>query len=212
LTINRTVEEKPASGVAAIRHRMQPAELHETLRGYYTERFFEGGLKVSPAFLKIPLPGKNPLRDEEKRTAEELIAKHVKADERILFGASTCQKCHASLSDDKSSIPAGAIPQVWFERAKFDHTAHRAVDCLQCHTGATESRVNTDVLLPDVGTCQQCHAAPLRRGDKVVGGARLDCVECHRYHNGEHALQGIGAARQPALSGRVGIERFLGGP
>jgi hypothetical protein len=206
LTINRTVEEKPGSGVAAVRHRLQPKELKAVLRGYYTERFFVGGLKYSPAFLKMPLPGKNPLRDEEKRTAEDLIAKHVKADERILFGASTCQKCHASLSHDQGSIPAAAIPQVWFERAKFDHAAHRAVDCLQCHQGAKESQVNADVLLPAVGTCQQCHA-PAQR---LSGGARFDCVECHRYHNGEHPLQGIGAsARQPAISGKIGIAKFL---
>jgi hypothetical protein len=208
LTIGRNAEKQP---LTTIRHRLQPRELRQVLRGYYTTRFLEGGLKVRPAFLKIPLPGKNPLRDEEKRTAEELIAKHVQADERILYGASTCQKCHASVNDANSSIPPAAIPQVWFAKAKFDHGAHRAVDCLQCHEGAAQSLVHTDVLLPTIASCQQCHVAAQRHGDQAVGGARFDCVECHRYHNGAHPLQGIGAAaRQPAIGGRVGIDRFLG--
>jgi predicted CXXCH cytochrome family protein len=210
LTIDPAVDGKRQAGFPAVRHRLQPKELKEVLRGYYTASFFDGGLKVNPAFLKIPLPGKNPLREEEKRTADDLIAKHVNADERLLFGASTCQKCHASLSRDTRDIPSAAIPQVWFEKAKFDHAAHRAVDCLQCHAGAAKSQVNKDVLLPDLGICQQCHAERQRRGDQVVGGARFDCVECHRYHNGEHPLQGIGAsARQPAPGGKIGIAKFL---
>ena len=32
-------------------------------------------------------------------------------------------------------------------------------------------------------------------GKQIVGGgARHSCTDCHRYHNGDHPLQGRGAA------------------
>lgn len=210
LTIKRTLKSGVLAGDVTVRHRMQPAELKEVLRGYYTELFLKGSLEVSPAILKIPLPGKDPAADAARRTAEAMIAQHVEEDTRILLSANTCQKCHPSLARDRERIPPADIPQVWFGRAKFDHAAHRAVACVECHGEAQESQVHTDVLLPAIGTCVKCHAPPSRRGDQVSGGARFDCVECHRYHNGDHPLQGTGAAaRQPANRKKLDIERFL---
>ena len=29
-----------------------------------------------------------------------------------------------------------SVPELWLPHAKFDHTAHKAVDCRGCHEGA----------------------------------------------------------------------------
>jgi hypothetical protein len=65
-------------------------------------------------------------------------------------------------------------------------------------------------MIPGIDNCQKCHA-PRREDNGVVsGGVRFHCTECHRYHNGAHPLQGIGAAaRAPAE--RRGLEDFLRG-
>ena len=52
---------------------------------------------------------------------------------------------------------------------------------------AEASRTKDDVMLPGIGTCVECHA-PLSH---ERGGARFDCAECHRYHNGDRPLDGL---------------------
>ncbi len=204
LTIKRIVEGGAPAGDVTVRHRLQPAELQELLRGYYTAQFLAGKLEARPDVMKLPLPGKDPTRDAGTKTARELIEKSVTADVALMLGASTCQKCHVSLAHDAERIPPARIPQVWYEHGKFDHAAHRAVACLECHGGAPTSRTNADVLLPGIDTCRRCHA-PAAAG----GGARFDCTECHRYHDGDQPLAGKGAAsRLPAVA-PVGISQFL---
>jgi hypothetical protein len=202
LTIKRTVKDDPLSGQVAFRHRQQPAELENAVRSHYTEQFLKGKLDTSPAFLKVPLPGKNPER-KEAAAATAAIEKHVAADMAMLLGASTCQKCHTSLAKDRARIEPAGLPEVWLVHAKFDHAAHRAVACLDCHTGARNSQSNTDVLLPAIDNCRQCHAPSRQVAGKTTGGARFDCTECHRYHDGDHPLAGIDAAsRQPSQTPR----------
>ena len=96
------------------------------------------------------------------------------------------------------------VPQVWFQHATFDHRAHRALDCRQCHPEAypdapQPSRESKDVLIPQRDVCIECHSPPSGSGTAATGGARFDCVECHRYHNGSSPLAGSGAkAGNPA--------------
>ena len=81
LTIDRGV---------TVRHRVQPGELEQVVRGYYTAQFLKGNLAIDPGFLKQPLPGKNPLRPDDRQTARKLIEQHVAADTSLLLGPSTC--------------------------------------------------------------------------------------------------------------------------
>jgi predicted CXXCH cytochrome family protein len=173
-----------------VRHRAQPGELTEIVRGYYTAKFFDDKLGVDPSFLKYPLPGKDPRRPDARQTAYDLIKKHVDVDRKKLLGANTCQKCHTSLQRDPSRVPPADIRQVWFQRAKFDHAAHTTVGCRDCHAGADTSQTHTDVLLPSMDICVRCHAPAGAEQDSMRSGARFDCVECHRYHNGDHSLHG----------------------
>jgi hypothetical protein len=213
ITIKRAAKDRTVVGDVTVRHRVQPAELEEVLRGHYITQFLGGKLAVSPALLKTPLPGKDPRREEEQKAAEALIAKSVDADMAILLGTSTCQKCHPSLGRDRTHVEPAKIPQVWFKHAKFDHTAHRAITCLECHAGAPESQMSSDVLLPGIQTCLKCHAPAGHVGAAPVGGARFDCVECHRFHGGDDPLHGKGAAaRQPAGGATFRIESFLSDP
>ncbi|RMG46152.1 MAG: hypothetical protein D6723_17355 [Acidobacteria bacterium] len=87
-----------------------------------------------------------------------------------------------------------AIPDRWFVHSVFDHRAHRALACVACHAGVSESRRTADVLLPGIQSCRACHS-----GD---GGARTSCVECHEYHQWtrERDLDG------PLTFGDLGLE------
>jgi hypothetical protein len=124
-----------------------------------------------------------------------------------VLGQTTCQKCHPALDPAKGvnqTIAPAEIPAVWFKHARFDHTAHRAVDCRECHEQATKSTASADVLLPGIATCVKCHAPVSGVGQAATGGARHDCITCHTYHGGDQPLHGRGSrARQPAAMNTI---------
>ena len=94
----------------------------------------------------------------------------------------------------KRIIPP-AMPDVWLPHATFNHAAHRAVACLECHPGATTS-IDRDrkILLPDIKTCRSCHSEHPTAVDFAKQSVRFTCTTCHRYHNGDRPYSGIGAA------------------
>ena len=49
---------------------------------------------------------------------------------------------------------------------------------------------------------------PYRRRSSSTGGVAYNCTECHTYHNGDHALAGVGAKAEDATTHRQ-IEQFL---
>ncbi|QDV37130.1 cytochrome c3 family protein [Tautonia plasticadhaerens] len=192
-TIGGTGAESPG------RSDRQTLELLRDLRSYEEARI--PGARVSR-----PTVG-----DEIQENVED-------AEGTLYLGKQTCSECH-SYEAPRGPDPSGwtvaptRIPEIWFSHARFSHSAHRAVSCDQCHNGVTRSSTSDDVLMPPISTCRSCHAPPDDlHGTPLRGGARFDCVECHRYHNGESPLQGIGAlARQVDLPGRRTVEEFLRG-
>jgi len=107
----------------------------------------------------------------------------VRDSEQYLFGRK-CGYCHQTGGDGVvqkvnriagryvESKPEGAP---WLERGEFSHRAHRAVECESCHTQARKSSRTSDVLIPAMKSCVQCHGE---------SGTTLDeCATCHLYHN-----------------------------
>ena len=58
----------------------------------------------------------------------------------------------------------------------FDHEAHKTEKCESCHV-AGKSKAATDLLLPGIATCRECHGGESSRAD--VPSA---CAMCHSYH------------------------------
>jgi hypothetical protein len=111
------------------------------------------------------------------RTAAEWIEARTAVAERLLWGK-TCAECHvvepaAARGEPPTTAPT-AIKAVWMPRATFDHRPHQLTACATCHA-ARDSRLTTDVLMPSIATCRQCH--------KPDRGAESRCFECHRYHD-----------------------------
>jgi len=87
-------------------------------------------------------------------------------------------------------VPPVGVPDVWFEKARFDHGPHRGFDCRLCHAEAYPATTpgpspldNERVMIAGRESCTACHAPPgFDAAGGSVGGARFDCVECHGYH------------------------------
>jgi hypothetical protein len=117
--------------------------------------------------------------------------------ERVLFNsAGGCRYCHCETSQPSSrngGLPEYAPPQInlrWFTHSKFSHSSHRFLDCTKCHHDAPTSKLTSDVLLPTMDICRECHAPG--------SGAKSDCAECHLYHDHvrDHRLTGPFAGQE----------------
>ena len=88
------------------------------------------------------------------------------------------------------------------------------MDCRQCHAAAyadapNPSRESKDVLVPQRDVCLKCHSPPSQSESAAPGGARFDCVECHRYHNGRRHWRAGGAKAESPVR-KLNREEFDG--
>jgi hypothetical protein len=218
-----------------VRHGLSPGEVFEELRQYYRAQAALADPKLLGRFIPpraLPGSAADAALEQVGRAVDDKVLTAVK----ILFGSGAeaeaigrkhvpvgrrgCALCHHLAPGPgplvrpdairKVEIEPVKVPMVWFERAVFDHSAHRAVDCNACHGAANTSERNTDVLLPGITNCIQCHGPATEAGGKVRGGAGASCTECHRYHNGDHPLEGIGTSSR-GVDVRQTIGQFLRG-
>jgi hypothetical protein len=135
---------------------------------------------------KVPLPPPDRL-DSPRVAVPSDLGKEADALAKMATGLLTCQKCH-EIADGRVR-PTGT-PALWLPAATFDHRAHRAMNCADCHTtwhGAAVGRATgpEPLNVPGVDNCRQCHAPKAVANGQPVGGVRHDCVICHRYHHAE---------------------------
>ena len=98
-----------------------------------------------------------------------------------------CYDCHTILAPQAgNSWRVAAVDQTprYLQKGWFDHDAHRETECADCHTAAPSSKASTDLLVPGLRQCRDCHVGE--------GGARLvkvetatesPCAMCHEYHS-----------------------------
>jgi hypothetical protein len=188
-------------------HLLQPPQVRRFLWGVFTEQEVKDKGQDKKPLTDRPLPGQNLTRLEKE--ARERIKGKVAQAEKFLFqedlgkavnfmftGKTTCGLCHFYKEKPGDQTPVTIrpvnVPQVWYPHARFSHKAHRAVQCQDCHDGASKSTKSSDILLPGIENCRTCHAPSSSVAGEKRGGVRHDCATCHRYHQGEVAEAGPG--------------------
>jgi hypothetical protein len=115
------------------------------------------------------------------------VIQQAREAEKQLFTKTACYVCHTSAEKPKSEQTATNshyrvvkpdVPTQWLKKSIFDHGAHEEVSCESCHQGTRTSSKTTDVLLPNVKSCQDCH---MQEGKP--GFVKSDCMMCHSYHD-----------------------------
>lgn len=123
------------------------------------------------------------------------VEKESRNAERLLFTKTACYLCHRvtengiSAGDaNKNAVSMYAVmqPQIpvrWMPESIFNHGAHEAVRCDDCHEGVYQSTRTNQILLPKVKKCQECHTE--EGGSNASGQAQVksDCVMCHSFHD-----------------------------
>jgi hypothetical protein len=126
-----------------------------------------------------------------------------------------CAKCHNVEYPGPSGIPVIAlthIPERWVHRGPFTHLPHQHMNCVDCHAGASQSKLTSDILMPSQKLCAECHrplAPGVRERDGFAvqhkelkanspelaaaqrrdGGVRADCQMCHTFHAPPSSLE-----------------------
>ena len=193
----------------SLTHRNQPAAVIEEIRTHFLADKVarrESGGKVLDARSAIPpraLGRPDPLSTMESQQVEEAVFLQARrffgGNEHAPAGAANragCVGCHflspspGTITTPESlqalgsvQISPSSVPAQWWTKARFDHSAHHAVSCTECHSGVTTSRTQTDVLLPDKNSCLNCHGPVRQENDLRLGGVEADCATCHRYHD-----------------------------
>ncbi|MEM1131908.1 MAG: cytochrome c3 family protein [Pseudomonadota bacterium] len=89
-----------------------------------------------------------------------------------------CYDCHTvnTLGGLNYSIDPVTQTDRYMHKGWFSHAAHEEEDCTDCHK-ATVSKQATDLLLPGIATCRECHG-----GEASDTDVPSTCALCHEYH------------------------------
>jgi hypothetical protein len=97
---------------------------------------------------------------------------------RAMAREGLCGECHTP-AGARGSLEVMPVTQQarYFMHGWFDHEAHKQEECTSCHA-ADRSDASSDLLLPDMGQCRDCHLGESSRTAEVPSG----CAMCHSYH------------------------------
>ena len=94
-----------------------------------------------------------------------------------------CGVCHeikpvAGDRDVPWKITPVTITHHWMANALFPHGKHATTECAECHD-KTRSSKSTDVFIPAIEKCRECHAGGTETNNNKIGSS---CKTCHRFH------------------------------
>ena len=213
-----------AAGIERTLPHADEDEVARVLENYFIAAALEGGVttETAPAVVKRKrrrrIAGQNTaetrvaaLTDNDRGAAIEWAKKEALIQMDTIFGVRLCGNCHEAqkfpdaAGVERWRVQPALIQRQWMPKGGFAHEPHTVMDCTSCHD-APKSTKATDVLMPVLDTCQDCH-----KGSDEPDGARAECVTCHEYHiddrtpmSPEHAdiFHARAAARQQSESAK----------
>lgn len=167
-------------------------EVLSTLREFYSY-VSTNGVKVDQRPENGPIfyirPGKKEAVASYVSAPGDVRSRAV-ASATELFEKTSCVVCHEvtrSSEMGKKGTPGEDMPQwkiapvtpqhAWMPKAQFSHVKHVSAKCADCHDAA-KSKDATDVLMPTISQCKDCHSGK----EPVVKKVTSDCGLCHGFH------------------------------
>lgn len=136
-----------------------------------------GGRRGRPGAKAPPRKASLPDFESSEKLAAFFTERRAKVLSKLTGAAGTCSKCHSVAEGPPGGafkVTDPAIPDQWFTRSVFDHGAHEMIRCDDCHSSSPNSHATSDINLPGIAKCRECHSPS--------GGAADRCVTCHVYH------------------------------
>ncbi len=186
-----------------------------TLREFYSFVATTGSVPRGPEPLTRNIVIKRP--GEPERAPRSFVSMPGDGKARAtaaaieMFEKTSCVICHEVKrvpGPGKAGTPGRDLPQweiaavapdhAWMPKSTFTHASHSAATCESCHA-ASKSKEATEVLMPGIDGCRDCHAGTKPVADKIVS----DCALCHGFHMPGHTPPQPPAKGYQLLSGRA---------
>ena len=173
-------EHDPSSGVP---HGDLP-RMFRALREHFSRQYLEAGSPLQPGGA-MRRPGQEARQmslDEQRRARDWADTESLKMA-RELLEKRVCVDCHdvthvlGASGFDQWKVSPVRLTQNWMPRARFNHAAHINEACTSCHDQAERSKHSSDILMPGIARCRECHG-----GAQDSSKLSSDCVMCHRFH------------------------------
>ena len=165
------------------------AEVLYALQQYYQNKALKGLINDPQAPLVVRTrrrPGQR-LSEPERLAALAWAERKTREVAMEVFMFRNCKTCHDVKYNSNGkppwTIPLVRIPEHWMPLAQFTHQKHVTVACDDCHQDVQESEDGSDVLLPSIKVCRDCHA-----GEEDSRLLASNCVDCHGFHVGDPLL------------------------
>jgi predicted CXXCH cytochrome family protein len=167
------------------------AAVSDFLVDYYSRRYLENFTDPLAARAVARRPAPRPTAADRERllgVARDRAGRVL----RDLFERRSCAQCHEvareSGTTERWTVAPVKLRSAWLPGARFSHAAHSTAltRCSTCHE-AVASKDSTDVLLPGIDTCRDCHAGGDARAtppDHITS----TCTLCHGFHDAQNPL------------------------
>lgn len=151
-----------------------------TIQDFYASQALRGGYLDDSAPASVRRRVGQPLREEEKKEALAWAEAKAKQQMEVILGTTLCKTCHVvdppSAQNPSWQVKTPHVATVWMPKGIFVHAKHQTIDCAGCHDARKSSQA-TDVLMPSIATCRDCHG-----GEDDARLVPSPCVMCHVFH------------------------------
>jgi len=175
-------EHDPTSGVP----HGSLQSMFRVLREHFSRQYLEStGPTMRTQTDRLRRPGQEAVQmsiDEQRRARDWADIQSLKMASELLEKR-VCVDCHdvtrvlGATGFDQWQVSPVRLTQNWMPRARFNHAAHITQPCTSCHNTAERSKLSSDILMPRIAKCRECHGDA---GD--ASKLSSDCVMCHRFH------------------------------
>ncbi len=155
-----------------------PAVVHDFLTQKFTAWIAAHPEELRASSSTPRIPG---LASVPARNATAWISAQVDQAEKLLR-MKTCKECH-DLPPSDHGIPTVAKAQIktrWLPHGEFDHSAHQMLVCEGCHKNARKSEKTSDVLIPGIAVCRDCHIPERQDAAQRPTAPSVTCITTAR--------------------------------
>lgn len=171
--------------VRTLRHG-DPAQVVADIRAFYrSTAIFRGPATQGMARRR---PGMFASPAASVAYAQGMVSRGGNAEtaiKAVFSKGGACFDCHVITATGNARVPFAVTPVVLTKRymAKgwFDHAAHDTESCASCH-GVANSTKASDVNLPKIARCRECHG-----GQDAHKAVPSGCAMCHDFHRNAFA-------------------------
>jgi hypothetical protein len=180
-----TLQFEPAVTTREVPHG-KPAVARVVIEEFYANLALQG---VRDSFQRaFGVPGEGLLRRAGEPTQAERESALGLAQRKASKWPARCSRCASARPATWSRArrttgawPRCGPPSTGCRRRASPHKAHPHVKCATCHDVATSKKAS-DVSMPEIKGCRECHGGPRPAEGKVMS----NCLLCHGFHDARH--------------------------